>query len=258
MFIVFNKQKIYSYIVALSTVLVLFVISFALVNNENNIITTSANKKELPIYSVKTEEKKVALTLNCAWNADDIDIILNTLKENNVKVTFFMVGDWVSKFPEAVKKISDAGHEIANHSNTHPHVNNLSIEENVSEIQLCSEKIEKITGKKTTLYRGPFGEYNNNVIRAAKEAGHTTIQWNIDTLDYEGLTSTEMWNRIEKNLNNGSIILMHNGTKNTANSLDTIIKNIKDKGYELVTVSDLIFKDNYYIDPNGEQVKLNN
>ena len=169
-----------------------------------------------------------------------------------------MVGDWVSKFPEAVKKISDAGHEIANHSNTHPHVNNLSIEENVGEIQLCSEKIEKITGKKTTLYRGPYGEYNNNVIRAAKEAGHTTIQWNIDTLDYEGLTSTEMWNRIEKNLNNGSIILMHNGTKNTANSLDTIIKNIKNKGYELVTVSDLIFKDNYYIDPNGEQVKLNN
>ena len=168
-----------------------------------------------------------------------------------------MVGDWVTKFPEAVKKISNAGHEIANHSNTHPHVNNLSVEENIKEIQLCSKKIEKITGKKTTLYRGPFGEYNNNVIKSVKESGHIAIQWNIDTLDYNGLTTAEMWNRIEKNLSNGSIILMHNGTENTAISLQTIIKNIKEYGYELVKVSDLIYEDNYYINPNGEQVKLN-
>lgn len=95
-----------------------------------------------------------------------------------------MVGDWVDKYPEYVKKIADNGHEIANHSNTHPHVNNLSLSQNSEEIRLCSEKIEKITGKPTTLYRGPYGEYNNTVINAADEQKHKTIQWNLDTLDY--------------------------------------------------------------------------
>lgn len=114
MFLVFNKEKVYSYIVVLSTVAVLFGISSIFINPEDkSSITVSANaQKELPIYSVQTEENKVALTMNCAWNADDIDLILETLANQNVKITFFMVGDWVDKYPEAVKKISEAGHEI--------------------------------------------------------------------------------------------------------------------------------------------------
>lgn len=118
MFMIFNKWKIYSYIVALSTVVALFAISTVLFNNsELEVLQTSASvTKELPVYSVQTEENKIALTMNCAWNADDIDQILKTLEEQNVKLTFFMVGDWVDKYPDAVKKISDAGHEIANHS----------------------------------------------------------------------------------------------------------------------------------------------
>ena len=154
---------------------------------------------------------------------------------------------------DAVKKISDAGHEIGNHSNTHPHVNNLTLEKNIEEIQKCSEKIEKITGKKTTLYRGPYGEYNETVIKAADSQNHKTIQWNLDTLDYSGLTGKEMWNRIENKLTAGSIILSHNGTKHTADSLDMLLYNIQQKGYEIVTVSELIYSDNYYIDVNGIQ-----
>ena len=170
MFFVLNKEKIYSYIVALSTVIVLFVTATVLSNMDNNIITTAAKpSKELPIYSVACEESKISLTMNCAWNADDIDSILETLNKCNVKITFFMVGDWVEKYPDAVKKIFDAGHEISNHSNTHPHVNNLTYEKNVEEILECSKKIELITGQKTTLYRGPYGEYNNTVIQAARE-----------------------------------------------------------------------------------------
>lgn len=165
-----------------------------------------------------------------------------------------MVGNWVDKYPEAVKKISDAGHEIGNHSNTHPHVNQLSSEKNLEEMQLCVNKIEKITGNKTNLYRAPYGEYNDTVIRTAQENGYYTIQWNLDTLDYEGLTGKEMWNRLENKLQNGSIILSHNGTKHTADSLDMLIKNIKAKGYELVKVSDLIHKQNYTINNNGTQI----
>lgn len=251
MFLVVNKDKIISYIIAFLTVSALLILGTT--SNLEKSIQTSYTQKEVPIYSVDTTDKKVALTMNCAWNADDIDDILKILEESKVKITFFMVGDWVDKYGAYVKKIYEAGHEIANHSNTHPHVNNLNEEMNREEIKKCSQKIEAITGKKTTLYRGPYGEYNNTVLRAAKAENHITIQWSIDSLDYTGLTEKEMVNRIEPKLQNGSIILMHNGTKNTASSLKGIIKSIKEKGFNIVKVSDLIYQENYQIDVNGVQ-----
>ncbi len=253
MFIVFNKEKIYSYVIALSTIVILFIMASTIINRKDGIIATSASSKELPVYSVDTKEKKIALTMNCAWNADDIDSILDTLSKNKIHITFFMVGDWVDKYPEYVKKISDNGHEIANHSNTHPHVNQLNIDKNIEQIKLCSEKIEKITGNKTTLYRGPYGEYNNTVIQAAQNQNHITIQWSLDTLDYKGLTADEMWARLNGKVKNGDIILSHNGTKHTADSLDKILTNLESNGFKVVTVSDLIYKDNYIIDNNGTQ-----
>lgn len=258
MFYITNKDKIISTIISISTVFVLFLVATTLKtqNMEATVQTGTNTSKLLPIYNVETEENKIALTINCAWNAEDIDLILETLTANNAKATFFIVGDWANKFPEAIKKISDTGHEIANHSETHAHVNNLNYEKNVEEITKCSDRINKITGTQTTLYRGPYGEYNDTVIKAAEDNKHVMIQWNIDSLDYKGLTGEQMWERIDAKLSKGSIILMHNGTENTALSLDTIIKNIKEKGYELVTVSDLIYKDNYTIDNNGVQHKL--
>jgi len=252
MFLVFNKEKIQTFIVSVLTVTIL--ITLATIGNIKT-IQTSATTKLLPIYKVQTNEKKIAFTMNCAWNADDIDRILETLKNNNVHITFFMVGNWVDKYPEAVKKIYEAGHEIGSHSNTHPHVNNLSYEKNLEEINLSVSKIEKITGQKTNLYRTPYGEYNDTVIQTAQENGYYTIQWNLDTLDYEGLKGEEMWNRIKDKLENGSIILSHNGTKHTADSLDMLIKNIKSGGFEIVKISDLIYKDNYMIDNNGTQIR---
>ena len=255
MFYVFNKQKIYTYLVSIITVVILFCIAGTLRNKNEAIQTSSVNDKLLPIYNVQTEEKKVAFTMNCAWNADDIDQILEVLKQNDTKITFFMVGNWIDKFPEAVKKIYEAGHEIASHSNTHPHVNNLSYEENIEEIEKSNDKIEKITGQRTKIYRAPYGEYNNTVIKAAQDKGYYTIQWSLDTLDYTGLTGDEMWNRIQDKLKAGDIVLSHNGTKYTADSLDMLIKNIKQKGFEVVRVSDLIYTENYTINSNGTQIK---
>lgn len=250
MFLIFNKEKIQTYAVSILTVAVLIAVA-----NIKNIsaIPASTTEKYLPIYNVQTEENKIAFTMNCAWNADDIDSILETLKNNDVHITFFMVGDWVDKYPEAVKKIYEAGHEIGSHSNTHPHVNNLSSEKNLEEINLSVNKIQKITGYKTNLYRAPYGEYNNIVIKTAQENGFYTIQWNLDTLDYQGLTGEEMWDRLKNKLDGGSIILSHNGTKHTADSLDMLIKNIKSSGFQLVTISELIYKDNYSINNNGTQ-----
>lgn len=261
MFMVINKSKVVSYAIVFSTVVVLFVMSVAMqknniTNETNNTIETSAGtKKELPIYSVETEEKKVALTINCAWNADDIDKILEVLEKNNVKLTFFMVGDWVEKYPEETKKIYNAGHEIGNHSFSHPHVNNLSAQENENEILKCSKLVEALTGQGTKLYRAPYGEYNDTVIKSARNVNHEAIQWSLDTLDYQGLDGSQMWDRLNTKINAGSIILMHNGTEHTADSLEMLITNIRNKGYEVVKVSDLIYDENYEIDGNGTQKK---
>ena len=166
-----------------------------------------------------------------------------------------MVGDWIEKFPDSVKKIYESGNEIASHSDTHPHVNNLSYEENIEEIEKNNQKIEKITGQRTKIYRAPYGEYNDTVIKAANDKGYYTIQWDLDTLDYTGITGGEMWKRLEGKIKEGDIILSHNGTKHTADSLDMLIKNIKAKGLEVVKVSDLIYKENYNINSNGTQIK---
>ena len=257
MFLVFNKQKIYTYLVSVITVILLFCIANTIFIKNDSIETSANAQKLLPVYNVETQENKVSLTMNCAWNADDIDQILEVLKNNNTKITFFIVGDWVDKYPEAVKKIHEAGHEIGTHSNTHPHVNNLSYEENIKEIEESCAKIEKITAKKLTSYRAPYGEYNNTVIKSAQDKELIPIQWNLDTLDYTGLTGEEMWNRLESKIKKGDIILTHNGTKHTADSLDMLIKNIKQKGLEIVPISELIYKENYKINSNGTQIKLN-
>ena len=167
-----------------------------------------------------------------------------------------MVGDWIEKYPEAVQKIYQSGHEIASHSDTHPHVNNLSYDKNIEEIEKSNDKIEKITGSRTKIYRAPYGEYNNTVIQAAKDKGYQVIQWSLDTLDYTGLTGEEMWKKLDSKLKEGDIILMHNGTKHTADSLDMLLKNIKAKGLDIVKVSDLIYQENAQIDANGEQYKV--
>ena len=145
--------------------------------------------------------------------------------------------------------------KYGSHSNSHPHVNNLTYEKNVDEIEKSNEKLETIIGRKTILYRAPYGEYNNTVIKAANDNKYFTIQWSLDTLDYSGITGEEMWNRLEGKIKSGDIILSHNGTKHTADSLDMLIKNIKKKGLELAKVSDLIYKENYKINSAGTQIK---
>ncbi len=144
--------------------------------------------------------------------------------------------------------------KYGSHSDTHPHVNNLSYEKNIEEIEKSNDKIEKLIGKRTNLYRAPYGEYNNTVIKAANDKGYYTIQWSLDTLDYTGLTGDEMWKRLNDKITEGDIILTHNGTKHTADSLDKILKNIKQKGLQVVPVSDLIYHQNYNINANGTQI----
>jgi len=141
------------------------------------------NEKKLPIYSVETNEKKLSISFDAAWGADDTDELLRILDENNVKATFFMCGYWVDDFPAEVIKIAMSGHDLANHSSTHPHMSKLSKEEIKEELMDTHNKVLELTGEEMELFRPPFGEYTNSVIETAEELGYYTIQWNIDILE---------------------------------------------------------------------------
>ena len=189
----------------------------------NESVTVTAAKKKLPIYCVDTFEKKVAISFDAAWGADDTDNLLQILDQNDVKATFFLCGYWVDKYPQEVKKIYDSGHTVGNHSNTHPHGNQLSLEKNKEEIMNCHNKIKELLGFDMNLYRPPFGEYNDTVLTAAEQCGYYSIQWDVDSLDWKELGVEHEINQVlnHKHLGNGSIILFHNDTKYTPDALDT-------------------------------------
>lgn len=212
-------------------------------------------KKKLPIYSVETDEKKVAITFDAAWGADDTDILLEILAKNEVLATFFFCGSWVDKYPEQLLKFAQAGHDIANHGDTHAHVAQLSLEQNKREIQGCHDKIKEATGIEMNLYRPAYGEYNNDVLTAAEELNYYTIQWDVDSLDWKALGVQQEIDRVlkHKDLKNGSIILFHNDAKYTPQTLGVVIAGLKEKGYEIVPVSELIIKENFDIDHTGRQ-----
>lgn len=217
-------------------------------------IKTAAEKENIPIYCVKTEEKKIALTFDSAWDDADLTEILKSLKDYDCKATFFVVGDFLTKYQDRVKEMYNGGHEIANHSDTHPHPNSLTREEMIKEMDGCDKKIKEITGQKEVLFRAPYGEYNNLLVQTCKDTDRFCIQWDVDSLDWKGLTAEEIVKRVMEKVKNGSIILLHNGAENTAKAMPTLLCELKNAGYEFVTVSDLIYKDNYYIDHAGMQI----
>lgn len=214
------------------------------------------NNRKLPIYCVETPEKKIAISFDAAWGADYTPELLKILKEHNVKTTFFLVGFWVDKYPDMVKKISEEGHEVANHSATHPKMSTLSKEQIIEELNSTSKKIEDITGKPTVLLRPPFGDYNNRLVETAQELGYHVIQWDVDSLDYKDYGTEAIVDRVLKKVSNGSIVLFHNNATYTSKALPIILDKLQSEGYKIVPVSELIMKENYYIDHTGRQKPL--
>lgn len=211
--------------------------------------------KPLPIYCVQKEEKEVAVTFDSAWGNEDLNEILDTLDKYGCKATFFVVGDFLDKYPESVKEMHRRGHEIANHSDNHAHYSKLSREQMTADMDACDAKIKKITGKDNKLFRPPYGEYTDLSVKTCEETGRYSIQWDCDSLDWKGLMPKEMEQRILKRVKCGSIILLHNGAKHTAEALPGILNSLKNEGYAFKTVSELIYKDNYTIDHTGMQIK---
>lgn len=217
-------------------------------------VAANADQRHIPIYCVETEEKKVSISFDAAWGNEQTQSLLDTLDEYGVKATFFLVGDWVRNYPDDVKAIADAGHDVGNHSDTHPYMTQLDTSGMSSEIDACNKEIEEIIGEKPTLFRPPYGDYDNSVVDTVTGKDMYCVQWDVDSLDWKNLTAEEMCSRIKNNIKCGSIVLMHNGAENTPQALPMIIECIQELGYEIVPISELLPEGEYTTDHTGMMI----
>lgn len=218
-------------------------------------------KEETPIFKVDTEEKVAAITFDVNWaEKENLMEILNILKENDVKATFFVMGGWVNYSDENIEKlkaINEGGHDIGNHSYIHPSFTKITAEKMKEEADKTDAIIEKYTGKKPELFRFPSGEFNKEAFKVMRNLGYYCIQWNVDSVDWKETSAEDEYNRVMKKIQPGSILLFHNNAKYTPENLEKIIKDLKNQGYTFKPVSDLIYKDNYTVDSEGNQYKNN-
>lgn len=209
--------------------------------------------RKVPIYYVNTQNQQVAISFDAAWGADKTEKIMSICKEYNVNATFFLVGFWVEDYPEIAKKIAENGFEIGTHSNTHPDMAKISAEKQKLELETSLNIIKKNTGVDAKLFRPPFGAYNDSLISTAESLGLTTIQWDVDSLDWKGISAMEITNRVLNGVRNGSIILCHNNSDHILDALPIMLDRLQKKGYTVSCVGDLILKGDYVIDNNGMQ-----
>ena len=205
----------------------------------------------VPIYKVDTAEKKVAITLDGMWGSKYTPQLLKIFRKHNINITFFFGGNWLEEYPHLVKEIVANGHEIGNHSYTHPHMAQLGREEIIEELSRTGELIKELTGKRSDLFRPPFGEYNNRLIKTSREQGYHVIQWSIDSLDWKDVSTDFIVKTVIKDISPGEIILMHNNGSHTAEALERLIPKLKDKGYQIVPLSELIYKENYQVESHS-------
>jgi len=220
------------------------------------VLTASATgDRKIPIYCVATDKPQVSISFDAAWGNEDTQALLDILANNNVKATFFMTGGWISNYPDDVKKIAEAGHDLGNHSQNHKQMSQLSAEESRNELMQPHEQVKALTGKDMVLFRPPYGDYNNQLVETANSINYHVIQWDVDSLDWKDYGADSIVDTVlnHKHLGNGSIILMHNGAKYTKDALEQIITGLKDKGFEIVPISQLIYTENYYTDHEGRQ-----
>lgn len=231
-----------------------FFVAFPVVRQQSwRVVSSLLAGKIIPIYSVDTPEKKVAFSFDAVWGADQTKELLAILRKHNVKTTFFLGGFWLEKYPEMVKLIADEGHEIGNHTYTHPHLNSLGPEQIAEELNRTHRLIVELTGQKAFLFRPPFGEYSNKVIDAAKSCGYTTIIWDVDSLDWRNLSSAEMTQRVYSRVGPGSIVLFHNAGKNTPQAIDALLGSLIRDGYRIVPISKILLPGETYVDHAGRQ-----
>ena len=223
--------------------------------NTPAVVGVSASKRELPVYCVQQDEKIVALSFDAAWGNEDTQTLIDILDRYGVNTTFFVVGDWVDKYPESVRALAEAGNEVMNHSSSHAHFSALSTNEITADISACNDKIEAVTGVRPTLFRCPYGEYDDHVIKAVSSLGMTAVQWDVDSLDWKGIPAGQISRRVLDRVQPGSIVLFHNAAEHTPEALPEILDALLGEGYRIVPVSQILLEGDCFIDSTGRQCR---
>jgi len=205
---------------------------------------TTITSKMHPVYKVKTDEQVVALTFDISWGKEIHEPVADILAENDLQCTFFLSGPWAKENTEYVNRLIKDGHEIASHGHRHIDLDKQPVDTIKEEILTAHNTLKEITGKEVNLIRVPNGAYNDNVINTAKELNYSTIQWSVDSLDWKKPGEGAIIDRVLRLIEPGSIILMHasDSCPDTPGALPKVIEGIKDKGYQIITVSELLKK----------------
>ena len=245
---VFGKKQIFWVIMGLVWLAVIVTVVVLTATKAVN-----AAPRRVPVYCVDTDEKKIALTFNAAWGDETTDAVLDILDRYGVKATFFFVGAFAEQYPESVRRIANAGHEIGNHSMRHKNPTKQAYAEILSDISACSELLASLTGLSPRLYRAPSGAYDNKTIEAAESLGMTAVQWSADSIDWKNPSPEAIVQRILKKAAPGGIVLLHLGKENTLRALPGLLRELRSQGYEFVTVGELLLPGETYVDANGIQ-----
>lgn len=216
-------------------------------------VTAAAAQRQLPIYCVERDQKVCSISFDAAWGADNTQKILDVLDEFGVKATFFVVSAWAEQYPDTAKAIVEHGHELMNHSSKHDHYNSLTADQIIADVNKCNDMIESLTGVRPTLIRCPFGEYDDHVISAIRSIGMEPIQWDVDSLDWKGISAAEITKRVTSKVGPGSIILFHNAGEHTPEALPEILRNFSENGYKTVPISEILLNGSYTLDHEGRQ-----
>jgi len=215
------------------------------ISSEENISTLPPAEGVGEISHVVSKQKEIALTFDAGASAEPVDSILKTLAKHDLHVTFFLTGKWCEQNPDLVKRINDAGHEIGNHTYSHRDLRKLDDANISEELEKMAVLVRKLTGSNpAALARPPYGGRNARVLADMHKDGYVPIYWSLDSLDAfkVGITSDEIYKRIVDKAKGGDIVLMHCGSRPTADALEDMIVSLSDKGYSVVTVSKLIDK----------------
>lgn len=250
MFIVVKKKDVFKALAIAITATLL--IATAAIGGIAPVYLANA-KRLVPVYSVETEEKVVALTFDAAWGADKTRGIIELLEKYDADGTFFLVGFWIDKYPEETKLIAEKGLEIGNHSNNHLHMSKLQNDEIKKEIESVNIRLQELTGKTPKYFRPPFGEYDNKLLENVAALDMVGVQWSVDSLDWKGLSGEEIAKRVLSRVHNGAIILFHNNSDHVLDALPIILPKLKADGYKCVSLDELVMTENYIIDNRGVQ-----
>ncbi len=237
---------------ARSILLCLLCVSYAL-GLSDPATAVVARKRELPVYCVERADKALSISFDASWGADKTLDILDILDAHEVKTTFFLVGSWVEKYPDMLREIVARGHEIGNHSDTHAHMNRLNAEQIARELRDMSDRVEAIIGTRPTLFRPPYGEYNDRVVATSRAEGYECVQWSVDSLDWKDRGTADIVKQCTYRIDNGDIVLFHNDSNDIVNALPTVLKHYQSLGYQIIPVSKLLLEGETTIDIQGKQ-----